>query len=183
VEVIARHKLWPRECRGQQRIDPAHRPSRSQHVQIEELKRRFAELGGMAGRFLEGLLSRQRYSKHQALRVLGLLRTWRRDDVLAAMERAVRYHAYSLSSLERILAVQARPRAPWEILPEEQQQRLCDLAQGEPLTPRSPGEYQGLLFGEETADDGTSPDTTPPEASHDNPRPEPDSPDEPPSEP
>lgn len=153
VEVIARHKLWPRDCRGRQRIDPAHRPSRSQRVQFEELQQRFAELGEIASRFLEGLLSRQRYSKHQALRVLGLLRTWRRDDVLAAMDRAVRYHAYSLQSLERILAVQARPRAPWEILPEQQQQLLEDLAHGEPLTPRSCEEYQTLLFGEEPSDD------------------------------
>lgn len=136
----------------------------------------------MASRFLEGLLSRQRYSKHQALRVLGLLRTWRRDDVLAAMERAVRYHAYSLSSLERILAVQARPRAPWEMLPEEQQQLLRDLAQGDPLTPRSSREYQGLLFGEEAADDEASEGETPPNPLHDNPNPEPDHPDEPPTQ-
>lgn len=55
VEVIARHKLWSGECRGQERIDPAHRPSRSQRVQIEELRRRFAELGEVAGHFLPRL--------------------------------------------------------------------------------------------------------------------------------
>lgn len=99
------------------------------------------------------------------------------------MERAVRYHAYSLASLERILAVQARPRAPWEILSQEQQQRLWDLAQGEPLTPRSSHEYQGLLFGEETPDDEPSGNPAPPQTSHDNPSPEPESPDEPPPQP
>ena len=39
----------------------------------------------MAGRFLEGLLKKQRCGKHQAQRVLLLLQAYYRDDVLAAL--------------------------------------------------------------------------------------------------
>jgi transposase len=113
MEVIAKHALLSDRTSGLAQVDPAHAPSRSQRVQVEQLQRRFAELGDVALRFLEGLLRRQRYGKHQALRVLSLLRTWHRKDLLAAMDRAVRYHAYSLSSLERILAVQATPKSLW----------------------------------------------------------------------
>ena len=68
------------------------------------LRERFAELGAGGRTFLDGLLRTQRYGKHQAAAVLALLATYARADVLAALERAVRYGAYSLAAVERILA-------------------------------------------------------------------------------
>ena len=71
------------------------------------LRERFTELGTSARRFLDGLLRDQRYGKSQARRVLALLATYSRKDLLAALDRAVRFGAYSVQAVERILAVQA----------------------------------------------------------------------------
>jgi transposase len=159
LETIARHRLLPRQVSGQTQLDPAHQPPRSQQVQVEHLRQRFGELGEVAVRFLEGLLRRQRYGKHQAVRVLALLPTWRREDLLAAMERAVRYHAYALSSLERILAIQASPKMAWPTGGQGAQSPQPDLPPGETIPPRDSQEYQHLLFDESTAERDTTPDT------------------------
>ena len=41
--------------------------------------------------------------------MLGLLATYHREDLARALQRAVRYRAFSWSAVERILAAQARP--------------------------------------------------------------------------
>lgn len=99
-------------------------------------------------RFLEGLLETQRYGWDQAQKVLSLLGTYRRDDLLAALERAVRYGAFSANAVERILAVQARPKTCWDRMAEDKPSHLKELLDDEPTPPRPPGEYQRLLFEE-----------------------------------
>jgi hypothetical protein len=69
------------------------------------------------------------------------------------MERAVRYHAYALSSLERILAMQATPKPSWQTLGQDQQEILEQLTETESIQPRSSAEYQHLLFEEDDSDD------------------------------
>lgn len=152
IRQLARHPLF-RGPAGQQRVDPNHRPPRDHTEQLAGLRQRFAELGETASRFLEGLLRKQRYGKHQAGRVLALLRAYHRDDVLAAMERAIRYHAYALSSLERILAMQATPKPSWQTLGQDQQRILEQLTKTDSIQPRSSAEYQHLLFEEHDTDD------------------------------
>jgi transposase len=154
IQEVARHALLLGQT-SQQRVDPRHRPPRDQQQQLSILRERFAELGETALRFLEGLLQKQRCGKHQAGKVLGLLRAYRREDLLAAMERAVRYHAYALSSLERILATQATPKPSWQSLGEDQQQTLKKLTEEQPIQPRSSAEYQHLLFEESERDDSS----------------------------
>ena len=56
--------------------------------------------GPLAVRFLEGLLSTQRCGWDHAQKVLALLGIYRREDLLAALERAVRYGAFSAKSIE-----------------------------------------------------------------------------------
>jgi hypothetical protein len=177
LDVVAKHALLARHVSGLTQTDPAHRPPRSQRVQIEQLQQRFAELGEVALRFLQGLLRRQRYGRHQAVRVLSLLRTWHREDVLAAMDRAVRYHAYSLNSLERILAVQATPKTPWPTFDEHSQQWLEDLSATDAVEPRHSGEYQQLLFGDQDEQDVE--DETPRKPPAEDPNPHDEDPDEP----
>lgn len=150
IQEVARHELY-RGVSGQKRIDPAHRPPSDHKQQMEQLRKRFAELGELASRFLEGLLKKQRYGKRQAQRVLALFGGYYRDDLLAALERAVKYHAYSFSSLERILNIQAQPKASWQQLSESDQEtlrRLAEDSKGEAIEPRSSDEYQYLLFKE-----------------------------------
>ena len=75
-------------------------------------------------RFLEGLLAAQRCGWDQAQKVLALSGTYRRDDLLAALERAVRYGAFSANAVERILAVQARPKIVLERMADEEPSQL-----------------------------------------------------------
>jgi hypothetical protein len=46
----------------------------------------------------------ERQGKYQAQHVLALLASYERSDWLAALERAVRFGAYSRAAVERILA-------------------------------------------------------------------------------
>ena len=110
IELIAEHRLLAASQSGQKQMDPSHLPPRNQQIQLEVLQERFAEFAEVGPRFLEGLLGKQRYGKHQAQRVLVLLRSYSREEVLAALERAVRFHAYSYSSLERILNAVGTPK-------------------------------------------------------------------------
>lgn len=152
IKQVAQHMRLLGQT-GQRQIDPAHRPPKDQRQQVEWLRQRFAELGEIASRFLEGLLSKQRCGKHQARRVLALLVAYQREDALAAMERAVRYHAYSLSSLEQILALQATPKAGWQSLSDRQQETIRGLTEAGSIDVRSSAEYQYLLFPENESDD------------------------------
>jgi transposase len=142
LEPVACHPLVPRQSKGEQRIDAAHRPTRDSREQEKVLRERFRELGEPALRFLEGLLRTHRDGKSQARKVLSFLGFYRRDDVLVAIDRAVRYHAFSYHSLERILAVQARPRPALECLNDQYRPSLTDDT---PVGPRPTADYQELL--------------------------------------
>jgi hypothetical protein len=152
IQELARHLLLIGQT-GQKSSDPSHRPPKNHGQQLEQLRQRFAELGEVASRFLEGLLKKQRYGKSQAERVLVLVNAYHRADVEAAMERAIRYHAYALSSLERILNMQAVPKASWQLISDEQQESLRKLTESDSIAARSSAEYQYLLFEENDSDD------------------------------
>jgi transposase len=147
VVEIARHPLFPRGTSGQRSEDRAHRPRDDAHEQETLLRERFAELGGVARRFLDGLLG-DRYGKSQARRVLALLGTYTTKDLLAALDRAVRFGAYSVHAVERILAAQARPKTVFEALADDSaeatRQQLQPLLD-EPVRPRPLSEYQHLV--------------------------------------
>ncbi len=170
LTMVADHMLLPANVSGRQQRDPEHRPPRSQRVKTEWLRERFAEWGEIGLRFLQGLLAKQRYGRSQAQAVLALERYYRRQDLLAALERAVRYHAYSLPAVERILAAQASPQPGWKHLSDEDLELLKQLPSDSNVRPSS--EYQHLLFDEPPDDNeedqqrpdsdqdpGTPPDT------------------------
>jgi hypothetical protein len=73
--------------------------------------------------------------------------------VLAALERASRYSAFSLATVERILAAQARPKPALESWSDEDRQRLRETLTGPTIPPRSTSEYQSLLFDEQPTDE------------------------------
>ena len=113
---------------------------------------RFAEFGAAGTRFLEGLLAGSRFGKNQAERVLSLAAAYPRADVLSALERAVRYGAFSLQAIQRILAVRGRPRTPLDALTDDHRSYLDRLLDGPPTPPRPTSDYQALL-GEGPHDD------------------------------
>ncbi|TME25761.1 MAG: IS21 family transposase [Chloroflexi bacterium] len=143
VAESARHRLFPRGTSQQRSVDRAHRPRDNAPEHLTLLRERFSELGTSARRFLDGVLRDQRYGKNQARRVLALLGTYARKDLLAALERAVRFGAYSAPAVERILAAQAKPKSVLEALADDDRRRLQPLLD-EPVSPRSTAEYQQL---------------------------------------
>jgi transposase len=155
LERLARHVRFPPTERLRQSRQSEHLPPRDLVRRREVLRERFAELGPLAVRFLEGLLAAQRCGWDHAQKVLALLGSYRREDLLAALERAVRYGAYSAKSIERILAVQARPKTCWDRMAEEEASHLGDLLSDDPTPPRPATEYQHLLFEESDPDDQT----------------------------
>jgi len=160
VREIARHELYPSGITGKKHGLPEHAPGRDHHQKQELLKQRFAEFGPEGVLFFDELVHTRRYGKDEAARVLGLLGTYHREDLRRALERAVRYRAYSWSAVERILAAQARPRSGWESLAAEAQEQLAELLRQPSVSARSTAEYQPLL--EETAiDDETDEDDDP----------------------
>jgi transposase len=155
LEVLARHRRFPPTERHRQSRCNEHLPPRDVAQRREALCQRFADLGPLAVRFLEGLLASQRYGWDQAQKVLALLGVYRRDDLLGALERAVRYGAFSANSVERILAVQARPKTTLECLADEEPSHWGDLLSDDPTPPRLATEYQHLLFEEPDHHDHT----------------------------
>jgi hypothetical protein len=123
------------------------------------LAERFHALGPAARRFLDGLLARQRQGKYQAQHVLALLASYERSDWLAALERAVRFGAYSRAAVERILAATAKPRSILACLAEQERQHLEPYLRDDPVAARPTAAYQHLLTPEAPSDG--PPPTTP----------------------
>jgi hypothetical protein len=149
VKETARHELCPSGTTGEKRSRPEHAPGRDHRHKYELLKQRFAEFGPEGVVFLDELIRVRRCGKDEAARVLGLLATYRREDLVRALERAARYRAFSWSAVERILAAQARPRTGWESLADEAREQLGEMLRQSSLDARPTAEYQPLL--EETA--------------------------------
>jgi len=155
----ARHALLPRSCTGQQRVLPGQHPKVDGKLQQAQLQERFTALGPVALRFYEGLLRQQRYGRSQAHRVLALLTIYAGTDVVAALERAVRYGAFAAEAIERILARRAQPRTALEKWAEREQQQLPQRLGDEPLSPRPVADYRAF-FSEEKSHAATTPPAT-----------------------
>jgi hypothetical protein len=97
-------------------IIKSHHPADDPNQRTLLLKQRFGELGPIAVQFLDGLLQKQIQGKLQAQQLLALVAHYQRDDVLRALERAVRFGAFSLAAMRRILAAQARPKRLLEVI-------------------------------------------------------------------
>ena len=152
VRQIARHGLLARSVAGEQRVARSHRPRDDKGEREQALRTRFEELGATATAFFERLVVGHRFGKNQAQKVLHLFGIYRRVDVIAAMERAVRYGAVSLGSLERILAAQAQPKSALEDLGEAYGGELDPGLQEGQVPPRPTSEYDDLFTGEPRSD-------------------------------
>jgi transposase len=153
LDEIARHALVPGTVTGVRQESKSHHPSGDPGQRALLLRQRFEELGPVAVQFLDGLLGKQVQGKLQAQHLLALLAHYQRADGLAALERAVRFGAFSLAAVRRILAAQARPRPLLDELAEAQRDTLDPLLRQEPIAPRPPSAYQALLLLEEPDDE------------------------------
>jgi transposase len=144
LHEIARHPLAPPGAH-QRVTNPAHAPGHDEKRRHEQLAERFAELGPDGPRFFDALVRERRYGKDEAQRILALLGTYTRADLVAALARACRYRAYSLTAIERILAAQAQPKSPILALTEEATAQLAALVGADAVPPRSTADYLPLL--------------------------------------
>jgi transposase len=165
LDELARHLPFPRHVSRQRRIAPEHRPEQDRRQQYESLRQTFAELGPIGQRFFEGLLAAHRQGKAQARQILALRAHYHQHDLIAALERATRYGAFSPQAVERILSVQFQPKTTFDELADKEQRHLSQLLKDASVRPRPTGDYQKLLF-EEKHDGHPAPEQpTPPEVS------------------
>ena len=154
-----RHPLFPRAVTGQRSTRKEHEPPRDAQRRSEQLAAQFAAFGPAGMRFLEGLLASNRFGKNQAERVLALAAVYPRGDVLAALERAVRYGAFSFAAVARILAARGRPKTPLDLLADDHRTYLERLLDEGPTPPRPTSDYQTLL--DQDARDDAATDSEP----------------------
>ena len=88
-------------ARHRQSRQPEHLPPRDIARRREALRQRFAELGPLAVRFLEGLLSAQRCGWDHAQKVLTLLGIYRREDLLIEAKVRVGYFLVRIRELRQ----------------------------------------------------------------------------------
>jgi len=91
---------------------------------------------------------------------LALLAGYERVDWLTALERAVRFGAYSLAAVERILAATAKPKSILAGLAEQERRHLEPYLRDDPLTVRPTADYQHLLTPEACSNGPPSPTST-----------------------
>jgi transposase len=150
LEEMARHRRVPSTQSGVRQIIKGHHPTDDPGQRTVLLKQRFTELGPVAVQFLDGLLAKQIQGKLQAQQLLALVAHYQRDDVLKALERALRFGAFSLAAIRRILAAHARPKPLLDELAELHKDALDPSLREEPIGPRPTSDYQHLLSPEPT---------------------------------
>jgi hypothetical protein len=150
LEEIARHRLVPGTQTSVRQLLKSHHPADDPGQRTLLLQQRFGELGPIAVQFLDGLLAKQIQGKLQAQQLLALLAHYQRADVLKALERAVRFGAFSLAAMRRILAATAKPKPLLDELAELYKDTLDPSLRSEPVGPRPTSAYQHLLSPEES---------------------------------
>jgi transposase len=156
LEEIARHRRVSSAQSGVRQTSKSHHPADDPRERELLLRQRFSELGPVAVQFFDGLVQKQTYAKLQAQQLLVLLAQYQRADVLAALERAVRFGAFSLAAMRRILAAQARPKPLLDELADLHKDALDPRLREEPIGPRPTSDYQHLLAPEELAPEETT---------------------------
>ena len=157
LEEIARHPLVPSTQTGvrQTHQEPSSR-RRSRPADAAACGSASANSARVAVQFLDGLLAKQIQGKLQAQQLLALLAHYQRDDVRAALERAVRFGAFSLAAIRRILAANAKPKPLLDELADLHRDALDPALREDAIGPRPTSDYQHLLLPEEAADEAPS---------------------------
>ena len=148
LDEIARHPLVSSTMTGVRQEIKCHHPSNDPDQRAELLRERFNELGPVAVQFLDGLLAKQIQGKLQAQRLLALVAHYQRQDVAPPWNCAVRFGAFSLSAVRRILAAHAHPKPLLDELAELHRESLDPLLREDAIGPRPTSDYQHLLLPE-----------------------------------
>jgi transposase len=162
IECVTQHDLRPPGQREKYR-KPEHKIPRASHGKdLDLLVATFLEWGPVAGDYLTGLKRTQaRTVAHHIGHILSLKRRYNPDDIVIALEHALRYHAYDARAIDRILASQAQERTLEEPLSQLFKDELGQWIRDNPLKPRALDAYQDLI--KNVGGTTTTPDTTPTE--------------------
>lgn len=152
LKTIAHHEKAPRGHR-EPVIDPAHRPAKKSRHDVDALCARMGELGEAASLFAAGVCKMQRYRGSHLADVLALVATYNADDLVLALERAVRYRAFDAGVVARILAAQATPRPLPSTEDEGARRRLREHSAALFVPPRALGDYAAALSDSTDNDD------------------------------
>ena len=160
LEEIARHALLSGTQTGVRQKHKDHHRTSDPGKREQLLRQRFEDFGPVAVQFFEGLQAAQTQGKLQAQQLLAFITQYQRDDVHRAFERAVRFGAFSVAAVRRILAAQAKPKQWPDELIDLQRDALDPSLRGEVIGPRPTSAYQHLLTDEDTDDDSASEEDT-----------------------
>lgn len=148
IERLTEHDLRP-PGRGEKYRKPEHAiPPRSSKKgkDLDLLAPILLAWGPVADEYLTGLKRTQsRTVAHHVAHILELKRRYSPDDIVVALEHALRYHAYDARAIDRILATQAIERTLEEPLSQFFKDELAQWIHENPLKPRALGEYQRLI--------------------------------------
>lgn len=146
LALVARHELVPKGQSKDVGGDQYHpRRSRQSAMDLDQVERTFAALGGAAASFFAELAaSLPRHAGYHGRQILLLRERYSTDDLLNALEHAQRFAAFEHKAIERILARRARPRTLAEHVEARVARRLRDQPGHEATGPRDLEDYDRL---------------------------------------
>jgi len=150
VKEIARHERLPRAAHDKSELTEHRVGSKAVRYGLEPVRETFLCLGDGAEVFLRGLEQNYpRYCGYHARRILLLKETYSSDDIHRALLHAIRYQAWDVTAVERILTARARPRTLESTVRQRASEHLRAMLPH--VTQRSLSEYNDLLHS--SADD------------------------------
>jgi hypothetical protein len=148
VRRLTEHELRPPGL-GERSGKPEHKITHrddERRRNRELLESAFRELGPGAPDFIQGLKRVQaRQVGHHLASILELKRRYAVDDIVIAIQHALRYHAFDARSIERVLAAQAAERTLEEPFTALFRGELARWLAENPLSTRRLDVYQALL--------------------------------------
>lgn len=148
---VARHERLPRGYRDPVGASRYHPPKRARR-DVDVLIARVGELGEAGAAFAAGVGRAQRYHAQHLVEILQLRERFDADDLLGALDRAVRYRAFDARTVARILEASANPRPLPDTLDEQARRRLREDLVDTHVEPRPLRQFTAAMRGEE--DDG-----------------------------
>jgi transposase len=139
-------------------------PGKRRRYDLILLKERLAAWGEVAETFGERLRARKRYVGPELTHILALQLTWSAEDIVAALEHAMRYDAYDARAVERILEARFKPRSLEGQMAETTRMQIRNAMREHPVRQRSLTEYAALRAG-----DAAAPSTLPERAHEEDP--------------
>lgn len=122
-----------------------------QRYDLTLLAERLAAWGEVAETFGARLRGRKRYAGPELTHILGLQLIWSAEDVVAALEHAMRYDAYDARAVERILEARFKPRSLEGQMAETTRAQIREAMREHPVTQRPLTEYAALRDGDGAA--------------------------------